>query len=137
MIFDEIDSICRTRGSRSDNTGVGDNVVNQLLAKMDGTSKINNILFIGMTNRIDLLDEAFLRPGRMEVHVEISLPNESGRLEILNIHTSHMRENSIISSDVSLENIAENTRNYSGALIMEIFIEKSRAVISNFNLLTQ
>ena len=48
---------------------------------------LNNVLIIGMTNRKDLIDPALLRPGRLEVHVEIGLPNREGRIQILNIHT--------------------------------------------------
>ena len=49
---------------------------------------IDNILVIGMTNRKDMLDDALLRPGRLEVHVEISLPDKDGRLQIFSIHTA-------------------------------------------------
>lgn len=87
IIFDELDAICKQRGARQDNTGVGDSVVNQLLAKMDGVEQLNNILVIGMTNRLDMLDEALLRPGRFEVQLEISLPDLQGRYQILKIHT--------------------------------------------------
>lgn len=58
---------------------------------MDGVEQLNNILVIGMTNRRDMIDEALLRPGRMEMQMEISLPDEFGRLEILEIHTARMR----------------------------------------------
>lgn len=51
VIFDEIDAICKTRGSVSDGTGVSDSVVNQLLSKIDGVDSLNNVLIIGMTNR--------------------------------------------------------------------------------------
>nr|DAD22889.1 TPA_asm: hypothetical protein HUJ06_024352 [Nelumbo nucifera] len=68
-----------------------------------------------MTNRRDLLDEALLRPGRLEVQVEISLPNEKGRLQILLIHTNKMKENSFLAPDVSLHELAARTKNYSGA----------------------
>ena len=75
IIFDEIDAICKQRGSGKDGTGVGDTVVNQMLSKMDGVTAINNILIVGMTNRKDMIDSALLRPGRFEVHIEIGLPD--------------------------------------------------------------
>lgn len=57
---------------------------------IDGVDSLNNILVIGMTNRLDLIDTAILRPGRFEVHVEVNLPDEEGRVEILQIHTKIM-----------------------------------------------
>ncbi|CAG8623141.1 6200_t:CDS:10 [Ambispora gerdemannii] len=117
IIFDELDAICKQRGGKSDGTGVGDSVVNQLLAKMDGVEQLNNILIIGMTNRLDLIDEALTRPGRLEVHMEIGLPDENGRLQILKIHTAKMKENSIMDSDVDLTELANLTKNFSGAEI--------------------
>merc|ERR1740121_186774 len=117
VIFDEIDSICKARGSKSDSTGVHDSIVNQLLSKIDGVDALNNILLIGMTNRMDLIDEALLRPGRLEVHVEISLPTEEGRVEILNIHTKTMREKNYLDPGVSIPALAASTKNFSGAEI--------------------
>ncbi|KAI4299381.1 hypothetical protein L6164_032848 [Bauhinia variegata] len=115
IIFDEIDAICKSRGSTRDGTGVHDSIVNQLLTKIDGVESLNNVLLIGMTNRKDLLDEALLRPGRLEVQVEISLPDENGRMQILQIHTNKMKENSFLAPDVSLQELAARTKNYSGA----------------------
>jgi len=117
IIFDEIDAICKQRGSRNDGTGVADTVVNQLLSKIDGVDSLNNILVIGMTNRKDLIDDALLRPGRLEVHMEINLPDENGRLQILKIHTKKMRDSSYMGKDISLEELAEMTKNFSGAEI--------------------
>ncbi|KAL3854358.1 hypothetical protein ACJMK2_013631, partial [Sinanodonta woodiana] len=117
IIIDEIDAICKTRGSVAGNTGVNDTVVNQLLAKIDGVEQLNNILVIGMTNRKDMIDEALLRPGRLELHVEIGLPDESGRVQILNIHTATMRKNNKLASDVDIQEIAALTKNFSGAEI--------------------
>jgi len=68
-----------------------------------------------MTNRKDLIDEALLRPGRLEIHVEISLPDEHGRVEILNIHTKSMRDKGYLEHDVSISSIASKTKNFSGA----------------------
>ena len=116
IIFDEIDAVCKQRGSgRDGGTGVHDTIVNQLLTKIDGVDALNNILLIGMTNRKDMLDEALLRPGRLEVQVEVGLPDEKGRLQILKIKTSNMSANSFISSDVNLDGLAERTKNFSGA----------------------
>ncbi|GMH24284.1 hypothetical protein Nepgr_026127 [Nepenthes gracilis] len=115
IIFDEIDAICKARGSTRDGTGVHDSIVNQLLTKIDGVESLNNVLLIGMTNRKDLLDEALLRPGRLEVQVEIGLPDEAGRLQILEIHTNKMKENSFLDPDVNLLELAAKTKNYSGA----------------------
>lgn len=116
IIFDELDSVFKQRGSGSTGgTGVGDNVVNQLLAKMDGVEPLNNILIIGMTNRLDLIDNALLRPGRFEIQIEISLPDEKGRKEILLIHTKKMADNKLLESDVDFDELAALTKNYTGA----------------------
>ena len=68
-----------------------------------------------MTNRRDMIDEALLRPGRLEVQLEISLPDENGRLHILEIHTSKMREYEKLNPDVNLRELAALTKNFSGA----------------------
>ena len=117
IIFDEIDAICKQRGSGASSSNVGDTVVNQMLSKIDGVNSLNNILIIGMTNRKDMIDEALLRPGRLEVHIEISLPDEDGRRQILQIHTSKMRDTGALQTDVNLNGIATETKNYSGAEI--------------------
>lgn len=117
IIFDEIDAICKQRGSTGGGTGVHDTVVNQLLTKIDGPNILNNILVIGMTNRKDMLDSALLRPGRLEVHIEIGLPDEEGRGQILKIHTAHMKKQNVLGTDVNMEEIAQRTKNYSGAEI--------------------
>lgn len=79
IIFDEFDAIAKKRDLMSDEMSVSYNVVNWLLSKMDGVNKLNNILLIALTNRLDLTDPAILRPGRFEVIVEVNLPNLQGR----------------------------------------------------------
>uniref|UniRef100_A0A3P8WAB1 Vesicle-fusing ATPase n=1 Tax=Cynoglossus semilaevis TaxID=244447 RepID=A0A3P8WAB1_CYNSE len=115
IIFDEIDAICKQRGSMAGSTGVHDTVVNQLLSKIDGVEQLNNILVIGMTNRPDLIDEALLRPGRLEVKMEIGLPDEKGRIQILHIHTTKMRQYELLARDVDIQELAVETKNFSGA----------------------
>ena len=84
---------------------------------MDGVDQLNNILIIGMTNRKDMIDEALLRSGRLECHIEISLPDEAGRLQILKIHTTKMNTNGIMAPDVDVAELASLTKNFSGAEI--------------------
>lgn len=64
-----------------------------------------------------MIDSALLRAGRLEVEMEIGLPDKHGRTQILNIHTSQIKENGKLASDVDLLEIAENTKNFSGAEI--------------------
>lgn len=68
-----------------------------------------------MTNRRDLIDDALLRPGRIEIQLEISLPDRDGRVDILKIHTSRMRENHMLDPSVDIRHLADRTCNYSGA----------------------
>ncbi|ELP93826.1 vesicle-fusing ATPase, putative [Entamoeba invadens IP1] len=135
IVLDELDAICKQRGSRGDSTGIMDTVVNQLLAKIDGVNALNNILVIGMTNRMDMLDDALLRPGRLEVQIEIGLPDEHGRVQILNIHTKKMRDNKMVGDDVSIEELAKRTKNFSGAEIEGLVLSAtSFALKENFDM---
>lgn len=77
-------------------------MVNQLLTNIDGVEALNNIIVIGMTNRKDLIDEAVLRPGRFEVHIEVGLPDEKGRQQILKIHTKTLKANNLLSTTVDI-----------------------------------
>lgn len=117
IIFDEIDAICKARGSSPSSAGVSDNVVNQLLSKIDGVNALTNVLLVGMTNRKDLIDEALLRPGRFEVQIEIGLPNKDGRREIFDIHTKKMRDAGVMDASVDIDEMAELSKNFTGAEI--------------------
>lgn len=113
IVFDEFDSIA---GERQGNKH-GDSTVNQLLSKIDGVNVLNNILLIAMTNRIDLIDSALLRPGRSEVQLEIKLPTEEGRREILGVHIAKLIETNRC-SNIDLSELARLTINFSGADIV-------------------
>src|SRR6266545_6723661 len=87
---------------------------------MDELNLLTNVLIIGVTNRIDLIDEALLRPGCLEVHIEIPLPDETGRHQILKIHTTTMQKSGVIGSDVDLLSLASLTRKFSGAELAQL-----------------
>ena len=118
VIFDEFDAIAGQRTS-SDSTGaqVGNQIVNQLLSKMDGVDSLNNILIFGLTNRRELIDSALLRPGRFEVQLEIGVPSERGRKEIFDIHLKSAREKGALSANVDTNKLAKETDNFTGAEI--------------------
>ena len=117
-MFDEFDSQCAARGGGGDSTGTGNRIVNQILTMIDGVNSPPNILVIGMTNRLDMLDSAVLRAGRMEVQVMVGLPNQAGRKQILEIHTANPRAAGFIATD-GCDELADllsaNSKNYSGA----------------------
>jgi len=116
IVFDEFDSIGGRRSGGGD-TGadVANKVVNTLLSKIDGIDRLNNVLLIGLTNRFDLLDDALIRPGRFECHIEVGLPDETGRQEILQIHTAAFKSTGIMNPDISVRELAIRTKNYTGA----------------------
>nr|XP_016472974.1 PREDICTED: vesicular-fusion protein SEC18-like [Nicotiana tabacum] len=114
IVFDELDSISRQRGTNPFNT-TGDRIVNQLLTMIDGYTSLSNILLIGTTNRIDLIDTALTRPGRVELHLKIGLPDEAGRLEILRINVKRLQWRGMIDPHLELQKIVTDTEGFSGA----------------------
>ncbi|GMR34472.1 hypothetical protein PMAYCL1PPCAC_04667, partial [Pristionchus mayeri] len=112
LVFDEIDVLCRSGGPKDLNFGM----LYHIFATMDTMEEpLNNLLIVATLNKVDLIDDALLCPGRFEVRKKISLPDEPGRLQILEIHTAAMRSNDIFDTDVSLEKIAKKTDKFSGA----------------------
>jgi proteasome regulatory subunit len=120
VFIDEVDAI---GAKRMDSATSGDREVQrtlmQLLAEMDGFNPRGDVRLIAATNRPDILDPAMLRPGRFDRLIEIPLPDEKGRLEILKIHTRNMN----ISKDISMEALAAEIEGSSGADIKAICTE--------------
>src|SRR5690606_39518512 len=90
IFIDEIDSLAPARGGGLGEPAVTERVVNTLLAEMDGLEGLEGIVVIGATNRPTLLDPALLRPGRFDELVYIPVPEEEGRLKILQIGRAHV-----------------------------------------------
>ncbi len=113
VFFDEIDSLAGKRGTgMSGGSKVTENVLNQLLAEMDGIEDLTNVIVIGATNRPDILDPALLRPGRFDRIVYVPVPTKEGRLEILKIHTNKMP---IENKEKLVESLSEETEGFTGA----------------------
>ena len=122
IFIDEIDAI---GGRRAAGAGFGgghderEQTLNQLLAEMDGFQPTTGLMLIAATNRPEVLDVALLRPGRFDRRVVVGLPDLSGRLEILKIHTSGIT----LDADVELENLARITPGFSGADVANVINE--------------
>ncbi|WP_079411700.1 ATP-dependent metallopeptidase FtsH/Yme1/Tma family protein [Alkalithermobacter paradoxus] len=119
IFIDEIDAIGAKRHLESNNEK--DQTLNQLLVEMDGFNKDNNVIMIGATNRLDLLDEALTRPGRFDRHIYIGNPNYFTRHEILKVHT----KDKPLCDEVNLEEIAKKTHGLSGAHLANIANESA------------
>lgn len=125
IVFDEFDAIGKRRSNESCSSSSNNDVVTQLLSKIEGVEELNNILIIAMTNLKETLDPALLRSGRIELHIEIGLPDRNGRKKIFEIHTKKIRENGHISFDVDFDELANITTNFTGAEIKSVVAKAS------------
>jgi transitional endoplasmic reticulum ATPase len=119
IFLDEIDSIAPSRSSGTSDSHVTERVISQILTELDGLESLNSVIVIAATNRPDIIDSALLRPGRFDRLIEIGLPDEMARLEILKIHAAKKP----IAEDVNLEELAKKTEKYSGADLSAIINE--------------
>merc|ERR550537_86316 len=127
LFFDELDSIGTARGGGGggDAGGAGDRVMNQLLTEIDGVGVKKNVFFIGATNRPELLDEALLRPGRLDQLLYIPLPDLPARQNILEATL----KKSPIAPNVPMPFIAQKTEGFSGADLAELCQRAAKAAI--------
>jgi len=126
LFFDELDSVGQARGSSmGDAGGASDRVLNQLLTEMDGAGAKKNLFFIGATNRPDILDEALIRPGRLDQLIYIPLPDKASRL---NIFKANLRK-SPIAQNVNMGFCSDLTENFTGADITELCQRACKAAI--------
>ena len=112
VFIDEIDAVARRRG-----TGMGgghderEQTLNQLLVEMDGFGVNEGIIVMAATNRVDILDQAILRPGRFDRKVAVGRPDVKGRVEILQVHSKEKP----LGEDVDLARVAKTTSGFTGA----------------------
>lgn len=111
VFFDEIDALLPRRSEGSSDSHVSERVVGQFLSELDGLEKLKGVLVLAATNRPDIIDPAILRAGRFDARLEIPLPNESARLEILKVHT----KGKPLSKDIDFAQIAVHTAGLNGA----------------------
>src|SRR6266568_3535337 len=116
IFIDELDAMAPKRGETGAHSDT--RTVTQLLALMDGLKRVDSVIVIGTTNRIDAIDPAFRRPGRFDREIFIGPPDTPGRREILEIHTREMP----LDGDAQkfLDEIAKRTHGFLGADLMEL-----------------
>ena len=125
IFIDEVDALAGKRKAHGGEEA--EKTLTELLVQLDGGHPNDGILFIAATNRKDMLDDAFLRPGRIDFTFQVPLPDTQGRKEIIDIHTKGKR----LSADVfaSLSTLAESTTGFSGAEISSLFESASRKAV--------
>src|SRR6185312_10873877 len=125
IFIDEVDALA---GKRKQHGGEeAEKTLTELLVQLDGGHSNDGILFIAATNRKDMLDDAFLRPGRIDFTFQVPLPDTKGRKEIIDIHTKGKRLSEAVFS--SLNSLAESTTGFSGAQISSLFESASRKAV--------
>ncbi|MFH1836402.1 MAG: CDC48 family AAA ATPase [Methanobacteriota archaeon] len=115
IFFDELDALIPKRG-QSFGSDVNEKVVAQILTEIDGVSELKDVMIIGSTNRPDLLDEALMRPGRLDKIIYVPFPVEESREKIFKVHMKKMN----LDSDIKMDEMVKATENYSGADISAI-----------------
>lgn len=123
IFIDEIDSLGKKRKSGDNPSGSeeGDRTLNALLTEMSGFNENDGIIVVAATNRVDILDEALLRPGRFDRQIEVSLPDVNGRYKILKLHSN----NKPVSKNVDLKKVALETIYFSGAKLENLMNESA------------
>ena len=116
IFLDEVDALVPRRGSGSSDSHVTENIVSQILTEIDGLEELHNVLIIGATNRLDIVDEALLRPGRFDRIIEVGNPDSKGRTHIFEIHTKKKP----LENNVNIKKLVEMTDGFSGAEIAAI-----------------
>ena len=116
IFFDELDSIAQIRSGTDSDSHVGERVLSQLLTELDGIEELKDIVVIGATNRLDMIDQALIRPGRFDKLIEVPLPGDVEREKIFDIYL----KNKPLSNDVNIHQLSELSEGLNGAFISTI-----------------
>jgi len=127
IFFDELDSITPVRGGRGDSQ-VTERVISQILTELDGLEELKDVVVIGATNRIDIVDPALLRPGRFDKLLKVPVPDLDARKDILKIHL----EKKPLTEDVKIDKLAEKTEGYTGADLAALCNTTAMLVIKEY-----
>ncbi len=128
IFLDEVDALVPRRGSGGSESHVTQNVVSQILTEIDGLEELHNVLIIGATNRLDIVDEALLRPGRFDRIIEVPNPDSKGREQIFKIHTKKKP----LADNVSISKLVELTNGFSGAEIAAVANRAATAALKRY-----
>ena len=120
VFIDEIDAVGKQRGAGGmPSNDEREQTINQLLTEMDGFDNETGIVVVAATNRIDILDDALLRPGRFDRKIQVGLPSVRGRKKILDVHARDKK----LADDINLDSIAKQTTGFSGAELANLLNE--------------
>jgi len=131
IFFDEIDALVPKRGSFEGSSHVTESVVSQILTELDGMEELRNVTILAATNRPDMLDDALLRPGRLERHIYVPAPDAESRRKIFEVYLGGDTEN-ILAKDVDIDELVKRTEGYVGADIESLVRETKMAAMREF-----
>ncbi len=134
IFFDEIDALVPKRGSYQGSSHVTESVVSQILTELDGLEELKNVTILAATNRPDMLDDALLRPGRLERHIYVPAPDEESRKKIFEVYLGG-ETGSILAKDVDIDALVKQTEGYVGADIESLVREAKMAAMREFIIL--
>jgi transitional endoplasmic reticulum ATPase len=131
IFFDEIDALVPKRGSYQGSSHVTESVVSQILTELDGMEELKNVTVLAATNRPDMLDDALLRPGRLERHIYVPAPDEESRKKIFEVYLGGVTS-SILAKGVDIDEMVKRTEGYVGADIEAVVREAKMAAMRDF-----
>jgi transitional endoplasmic reticulum ATPase len=130
IFFDEVDALVPKRGTYMGSSHVTESVVSQILTELDGMEELKNVTVLAATNRPDMLDDALLRPGRLERHIYVPAPDEESRRKIFDVYLGDA--GAILAKDINIDELVKRTEGYVGADIEALVREAKMGAMREF-----